>query len=50
MVDCGVWLAVGWWRTNCEGGVPADFGVIRTVLVGEMEGAKLAAFIVGMGM
>ena len=58
-VGVWVWVAVGWCRTNpclpmicCgwEGGVPADLGVIRTELVGEMLGAKLEALMVGMGM
>jgi len=30
--------------------VPADLGVMRTELVGEMLGAKLEALMVGMGM
>lgn len=49
---------MGWWSTNpclpniCgwEGGVPADFGVIRTELFGDMLGAKLEALMVGIGI
>ena len=34
----------------CDGGVPADFGVISTELFGDRLGAKVAADMVCTGM